>query len=43
MIALATQIAGKSTATVKIGKEAFYRQLEMPLAEAYAEIVAPRP
>jgi enoyl-CoA hydratase/carnithine racemase len=28
-------IASKSAVTVKIGKEAFYRQLEMPLAEAY--------
>ena len=34
-LALARQIAAKSTLTVKIGKEAFYRQLEMPLAEAY--------
>ena len=25
----------KSAVTVKIGKEAFYRQAEMPLAEAY--------
>jgi enoyl-CoA hydratase/carnithine racemase len=32
---LATLIAGKPRATVKIGKEAFYRQLEMPLADAY--------
>ena len=32
---LADKIAAKSTLTVKIGKEAFYRQLEMPLAEAY--------
>jgi enoyl-CoA hydratase/carnithine racemase len=32
---LASKIASKSTLTVKIGKEAFYRQLEMPLAEAY--------
>lgn len=32
---LAEQIAGKSALTVKIGKEAFYRQAEMPLAEAY--------
>jgi enoyl-CoA hydratase/carnithine racemase len=32
---LAKKIATKSTLTVKIGKEAFYRQLEMPLAEAY--------
>lgn len=28
-------IASKSAHTVKIGKEAFYRQLEMPLSEAY--------
>jgi enoyl-CoA hydratase/carnithine racemase len=34
-LALAHQIASKSALTVKIGKEAFYRQLEMPLAEAY--------
>lgn len=34
-MALAGRIAGKPTATVAIGKEAFYRQLEMPLAEAY--------
>ena len=33
---LAGQIASKSPATLKIGKEAFYRQLEMPLGEAYA-------
>jgi enoyl-CoA hydratase/carnithine racemase len=32
---LARQIASKSALTVKIGKEAFYRQLEMPLADAY--------
>jgi len=35
-MALARQIAAKSALTVKIGKEAFYRQLEMNLAEAYA-------
>ena len=34
-LALARKIAEKSTLTVKIGKEAFYRQREMPLAEAY--------
>ena len=34
--ALADQIAGKLAVAVKIGKEAYYRQLEMPLAEAYA-------
>ena len=32
---IAKLIASKSAVTVKIGKEAFYRQLEMPLAEAY--------
>jgi enoyl-CoA hydratase/carnithine racemase len=32
---LAAKITAKSPLTVKIGKEAFYRQLEMPLAEAY--------
>jgi enoyl-CoA hydratase/carnithine racemase len=33
---LANKIASKPRGTLKIGKEAFYRQLEMPLAEAYA-------
>jgi enoyl-CoA hydratase/carnithine racemase len=33
--ALARQIAGKSPLTLAIGKEAFYRQLELGLAEAY--------
>ncbi len=33
--AVAAKIAAKSGATVKIGKEAFYRQLEMGLDEAY--------
>jgi enoyl-CoA hydratase/carnithine racemase len=32
---LARKIASKSALNVKIGKEAFYRQIEMPLAEAY--------
>src|SRR5436189_3518111 len=32
---LARQIASKSALTVKIGKEAFYRQLDMSLADAY--------
>lgn len=32
---LALQIASKSSLTLKIGKEAFYRQLEMNLADAY--------
>lgn len=35
-LALARIIASKSTLTVKTGKAAFYRQLEMPLEEAYA-------
>ncbi len=34
-MALAEKIAAKPRATVKIGKAAFYRQIEMPLAEAY--------
>ncbi len=34
-LALAEKIAGKSALTVKIGKQAFYRQAEMPLADAY--------
>jgi len=34
--ALAEQIATKSPLTLKIGKEAFYRQREMNLADAYA-------
>ena len=34
-IELAQQIAAKSALTVKIGKQAFYRQAELPLAEAY--------
>ncbi len=35
-IALAQRIAKKSAYTLKIGKEAFYRQAEMSLADAYA-------
>lgn len=34
--ALAGQITSKSAATIAIGKFAFYRQAELPLAEAYA-------
>jgi enoyl-CoA hydratase/carnithine racemase len=34
-MALAQKIAGKPRATVRTGKEAFYRQIEMPLADAY--------
>jgi enoyl-CoA hydratase/carnithine racemase len=33
---LAKRIASRSGMTVKLGKEAFYRQLEMPLSDAYA-------
>lgn len=33
---LALKIAAKSALTVAIGKEAYYRQAELPLAEAYA-------
>jgi enoyl-CoA hydratase/carnithine racemase len=33
---LARQISSKSAHTIKLGKEAFYRQLEMGLSEAYA-------
>jgi enoyl-CoA hydratase/carnithine racemase len=33
---LANKIASKPRGTLKTGKEAFYHQLEMPLAEAYA-------
>ncbi len=32
---LAKTIASKSTKIIKMGKEAFYKQLEMPLDEAY--------
>ncbi len=35
-IALAKQIASKSSYTLKIGKQAFYQQAEMTLAAAYA-------
>ncbi len=35
-LAMARIIAAKSRVTVAIGKEAFYRQIEQPLAEAYA-------
>ena len=34
-IALAQKVALKSAYTVKLGKEAFYKQLEMNLADAY--------
>jgi enoyl-CoA hydratase/carnithine racemase len=35
-LALARKIAAKSPLTLAVGKKAFYRQAEMPLAEAYA-------
>ena len=35
-VELGRKIAEKPKATLKIGKETFYRQLEMPLEEAYA-------
>ncbi|MEM7425342.1 MAG: enoyl-CoA hydratase [Pseudomonadota bacterium] len=34
--ALATTIASKSTAVLAVGKEAFYRQRELPIEDAYA-------
>jgi enoyl-CoA hydratase/carnithine racemase len=34
-LALARKIAQKSTMTVQLGKDAFYRQIEMPLGDAY--------
>ena len=34
-LAFARKIAGKSSHIVKIGKEGFYRQAEMNLADAY--------
>ena len=35
VIKLAKKIASKSKFTIKIGKKAFYKQLEMPLRKAY--------
>jgi enoyl-CoA hydratase/carnithine racemase len=35
-LALAAEIVAKSPLTLKIGKEAFYRQAELDLADAYA-------
>ena len=35
-MALAETVAGKLTAAVRIGKAAFYNQIEMPVEEAYA-------
>ena len=39
-MAMARKIADKSTVTVKIGKKAFYEQIEMSLADAYAHASA---
>ena len=36
VINIAKKIAGKSNYTIKIGKQTFYKQLEMPLKKAYA-------
>ena len=36
VIKVAKKIASKSNLTIKIGKQAFYKQLEMPLKKAYA-------
>ena len=35
VLKVAKQIASKSNLTIKIGKQAFYKQLEMPLRKAY--------
>ncbi len=35
VLKLAKKIASKSNLAIKIGKKAFYRQLEMPLRKAY--------
>ena len=36
VLKIAKKIASKSNLTIKIGKQTFYRQLEMPLRKAYA-------
>ena len=36
VLKIAKKIASKSNLTIKIGKQAFYKQLEMPLRQAYA-------
>ena len=35
VLKLAKKVASKSNITIKIGKRAFYKQLEMPLKKAY--------
>ena len=36
LLKVAKTIASKSNLTIKIGKQTFYKQLEMPLRKAYA-------
>ena len=36
LLLLPKKIASKSNLTIKIGKQTFYKQLEMPLRKAYA-------
>ena len=36
VLSIAKKIAAKSNLTIKIGKQTFYKQLEMPLRKAYA-------
>ena len=36
VLEVAKVISGKSNLSIKIGKKAFYKQLEMPLKKAYA-------
>ena len=36
VLKIAKKIASKSNLTIKIGKQAFYKQLEMPLSKAYS-------
>ena len=36
VLRIAKKIASKSNLTIKIGKQTFYKQLEMPLRKAYA-------
>ena len=35
VLKIAKKISSKSNLTIKIGKQAFYKQLEMPLGDAY--------
>ena len=36
VLKIAKKIASKSNLSIKIGKQAFYKQLEMPLKKAYS-------